>query len=203
MKQFATLTQEEAVLLNGAIGKRLDLVTCWHPVVVYLHIDGLKLRIEPEEISTPTRQHEYSDVTRPCVKEGFGNGNEDELKTVAKDLGVICEVSVLTTLVSSTPSEPVGPIKITEDYSLPAGTAYGAVLTHPAVEASLDVEYVESDIGIRFKTNRDRSITIFTDAVGYWVYANVDGEYFGYIPKETFPEDFDSRLQEQSLSVRL
>jgi hypothetical protein len=166
----------ELELLARGVGNPVDSVWADHWSAT-AHTPDLALLVIPEEVHTPTTSHPYADVDRPAVELCHERRGMGEL--VGRDLGIVREITLLRALVSFSEVVecPETEIEIL-GRTIPPGEGYSIVFLDPAGDArgsaGLDAPVVVADIGIELATDRRRTITFFTRAVGYCVETVLD-----------------------------
>ena len=184
--------------LAKLIGKPLDILSMSGYDVI-LQSDKRVLRINPEEVATPDKEHPYADVERPLIERKVHTPTADGELMVSKQLGCIQTINILSVLISfSAPS--FGPaIVLPNEAVIPEGMEYGWTYFHPRDKRSLitklgdDQALVDLDIGFELVTTKHSSVTVCTS--GYFILVCQNGlpedeEWvrFGTFSRRSLPE---------------
>jgi hypothetical protein len=186
----AVVGAKELELLARLVGKPLDSVSADHWSAT-IHTPALSLLIIPEEVPTPTASHSSADVDRPGVEVTHAGGDGE---LVGRDLGTVHEITLLRALVTFSDVVEVPPTEILKELGAVTSRAYGVVFLDPSADTDVSsgngAPVVVADIGIELATDRHRTITFFTRAVGHFVEVVLDAG----LPRDLLPHIRRHRL---------
>lgn len=168
MGYVARMTDAEKMRLNKLLGASLTAVINrgWD---VLIHTAGDSIAVVPEEVSTPYCGNPDENVVRPSLAPDppVYQPNKDGL--VARDLGPVTEVSVLTTeLAYSQPTLP-GPIEPGGAATSPI--ALDAVFRRPSITdgtVTATSNGVILDVAVVLRTP-DHKVIIYSDGFTYFI----------------------------------
>jgi hypothetical protein len=144
---------------------------------VELWVGELVLSAVPDEMHTPDDGHPEAEVTRPVFAVAESPQLIDEPAIMARDLGDVVSIRVLSTFVSFSPVTVRPPLDLGGGVVLPESPGYEELhhsSVNDAAEAAVadNAALVSLDIGVELETDRDHRILVFT--LGYSVRAAVD-----------------------------
>lgn len=183
--------------LVNLIGRPIDIVSKGWDVV--LLSDDRVLRITPEDVATPDKEHPYADVDRPMVKKELHSPTVDGELNASRKLGCLRTINLLSVLISFS-ALSVGPaIVLPNEAVIPEGMRYGWDYFNPKDKRSLvtmlsdDQALVDLDIGFELVTTRYPSVTVYTRGFFVMVCQNglpEDEEWvrFGTFSRRSLPE---------------
>jgi len=170
------LSNEELRSLRRLLGTTIRAVTTDGWSIQVFTSEG-SLQFEPEEVSTPDRDHPHGDVTRPRLMEAAAqHTGATPLKPVAVNLGVVREIRIHSTRASFEPPREEQAIAFPNGAVLSPGIGYGLVLSLPGPQRSAPPEHVAVvylDIGVELLTEAGASVLIYTTGIGFFVHVLV------------------------------
>ena len=162
------LSDEEQTLLAGLIGQELLAVTCYW--AAELSFKNARITIQPDEILTPTEGNPRGEIVTlrvlntmndpPC--QGY------EPPNILTNCGNIVDIFRLESFVEIENPAWAPPIKISEDFTLPAGEAWSNLFHNPTETAKNNNSY-RALLGLQFKTSKNLEFTLYCNSIGYCV----------------------------------
>lgn len=175
MKYVSRLSDTERTHLAALRGRELVSLSTdgW---AAELNTPHGTLRVEPEPMRTPDREHPIAGVVRPRLLALTAPGTSARLLEVARDLGAVRGVALQRTVVGFSPPRKVKRAAVA-GVRVPPGIEYRALFRRPgdgAPAAGEDVAVVQLDIAVEIVTAQHR-VLLYTDGAGPFISVRLDG----------------------------
>jgi hypothetical protein len=177
MLYHATIPQSELDILASLLGSPLSVVVpnVWS---AQLHAPNSLIKIIPEEVSAHDEDHWNGLVDRPKIIVETTPDPEREGSRI-EPLGIMQDVSVITTLVTFTPTLPLPPLEIAPGVIVPQSEGYGSLYQDPAQLEAIQALQPEAealimlDIAVELTTTTHPSVVFYTS--GYTIGISLNG----------------------------
>jgi hypothetical protein len=143
-----------------------------------LHAPNSLIKIIPEEVSAHDEDHWNGLVDRPKIIMGTTPDPKPEGSRI-EPLGIVRDVSVITTLVTFTPTLPLPPLEIVPGITIPESEGYGWLYQDPAQLEAIQALQPEAealimlDIAVEVTTTTHPSVAFYTS--GYTIGIGLNG----------------------------